>query len=215
MPQIFHPSTNTISKVSIFGGVFILAGLAYIASVVYASPYYTQANVVRDQPVQFSHKHHVDGLGIDCRYCHTTVEESAFAGIPATETCMSCHSQIWTNAPALEPVRSSYRTGESIPWVRVHDLPDFVQFNHSIHVAKGIGCVSCHGRVDQMPLTWQEHTLFMQWCLDCHRNPEVHVRPRDRVFDMAWERPDDPEYGRELLKAHRIQNKTACSYCHY
>lgn len=216
MPQIFHPSTNTLSKVSIFGGVFILTGLGWVLSELYESPYSTQAHVVRDQPVQFSHRHHAGGLGIDCRYCHTSVEETAFAGIPSTDTCMTCHSQIWTTAPELEPVRESYRSGKSIPWVRVHDLPDFVQFNHSIHVAKGIGCESCHGRVDDMPLTWREHTLFMSWCLECHREPEKFVRPRDKVFDMAWQPPAaQPELGMELVEAHHIQSKTNCSHCHY
>lgn len=215
MPQIFHPSTNTLSKVSIFGGVFILTGLGWVLSELYESPYSTQAHVVRDQPVQFSHRHHAGGLGIDCRYCHTSVEETAFAGIPSTDTCMTCHSQIWTTAPELEPVRESYRSGKSIPWVRVHDLPDYVQFNHSIHVAKGIGCESCHGRVDDMPLTWREHTLFMSWCLECHREPEKFVRPRDKVFDMAWQPPAEPEAGMKLVEAHHIQSKTNCSHCHY
>src|SRR5919108_2164066 len=134
MAQIFHPSTNTISRVSIFGAIFILAGLSWVAAVVYRSGYVTQAYVVRVQPVQFSHEHHVGGLGIDCRYCHTSVEESSFAGIPPTKTCMNCHTQIWPDSPMLEPVRESFRSGRSIEWTRVHNLPGFVYFDHSIHI---------------------------------------------------------------------------------
>ena len=146
-------------------------------------------DVAREQPVPFSHKHHVGDDGIDCRYCHTSVETSSFAGLPPTETCMSCHSQIWANAELLEPVRASFRTGKSIAWTRVHDLPDFVYFNHSIHVNKGIGCSTCHGRVDQMPLTYKVNTLYMQWCVECHRNPAQYVRPRDQVFNIAYQYP--------------------------
>jgi hypothetical protein len=158
MPQIFHPSFNVISRASIYGAVLLLAAVGWALSVVYRSSYATQVNVVRAQPVPFSHEHHVRGLGIDCRYCHTSVETSAFAGIPATETCMHCHSQIWADSPMLEPVRESFRSSVPIAWTRVHDVPDFVYFDHSIHVQKGIGCATCHGRVDQMPLTWRTET---------------------------------------------------------
>ena len=166
MAQIFHPSTNLIAKASIFGAVFMLAGAAWIGDRVQRSPYVTEAKVAREQPVPFSHKHHVQGLGLDCRYCHTTVEESAFAGMPSTKTCMTCHSQLFTDAPMLEPVRESYRTNRSVEWRRVHDLPDFTYFDHSIHVAKGVGCSTCHGRVDRMPLVWRENTLnvLRLWC---------------------------------------------------
>ena len=140
----------------------------------------------------FSHAHHVGGIGIDCRYCHTSVEKAAFAGIPPTKTCMNCHSQIWNQSPTLEPVRESYRTDKSIEWVKVHDLPDFVYFNHSAHVNKGVGCTTCHGRVDKMPLMWQEESLQMEWCLDCHRAPEKYVRPRAEVFNVAWEAAAEP-----------------------
>ena len=137
-----------------------------------------------EQPVPFSHEHHVAGLGIDCRYCHTGVEKSAFAGIPPTETCMTCHSQVWRDAPALAPVRESWATGKPLRWKRVHDLPDYVYFNHSIHVQKGVACVSCHGRVDKMPLMAKQHSLYMRWCLDCHRAPEAHQQPVSEVFVM-------------------------------
>src|SRR5437868_3977147 len=156
MAQIFHPSTNTISKVTIFGAVFIAAGVAWALGAVYRSPYVTEAQVVRHQPVPFSHEHHVSGLGIDCRYCHTSVETSRFAGIPATSVCMNCHTYIWRDAPLLEPVRESYASNRPLEWTRVHDLPNFAYFDHSIHVQKGFGCSTCHGRVDQMPLMWRE-----------------------------------------------------------
>ena len=215
MPQTFHPSMNTLSKVSIFGAVFIVAAIGWMLSVVYRSSYITQEDVVRPQPVQFSHEHHVSGLGIDCRYCHTSVEDSSFAGIPPTETCMQCHSQIWSDSPKLAPVRESFRTGQPIAWTRVHDLPDFAYFDHSIHVAKGIGCASCPGRVDQMPLLWREESLQMKWCLDCHRSPEKHVRPREHVFEMDWQAPKNkPSLAKELVAEYHIGNATNCSVCH-
>jgi len=180
--QIFPRSTNAISRASLFGPVFIAAALFWIQAEVQRSPYVTYSGVRKSQPVPFSHQHHVSGLGIDCRYCHTSVEQSSFAGIPPTKTCMNCHSQIWTSASMLEPVRASYRTGQSIEWTRIHDLPDFVYFNHSIHVHKGIGCSTCHGRIDTMPLTRKVNTLYMQWCIECHRNPERYIRPRSEVL---------------------------------
>src|SRR6267143_1242181 len=186
MAQIFHRSANTLARVSILGVVVLLAGLGAIMSEVQRSAHVTRQDEARVQNPPFSHQHHVAGLGIDCRYCHTSVETSNFAGIPPTQTCMNCHSQIWTNADMLEPVRSSFATGKPIIWSRVHRLPDFVHFNHSIHVSKGIGCASCHGRIDMMPLTYQASPLTMQWCLSCHRAPEKFVRPRNQVFNMAY-----------------------------
>ncbi len=186
MPQIFHRSFNTLSRVSIFGAVFILAFLAWAWGRYIRSSYATGAQVAVDQVVPFSHQHHVSGLGIDCRYCHTSVEESKYAGIPSTKVCMNCHSQIWLNSPLLEPVRASYRSGESIPWVRVHNLADFVYFNHSIHIKKGVGCSTCHGPVQEMPLTRQFASLNMEWCLSCHRNPAQYVRPQAEIYNMDW-----------------------------
>jgi hypothetical protein len=185
MPQIFHPSTNTIAKLSIVAVVLGVPTIG-VASYAFNLSYGINLNVPLDQPVQFSHKHHVGDDGIDCRYCHTSVEKSAYAGVPPTETCMTCHSQLWSESPLLEPVRESYRTGRPIQWERVHDLPDFAFFNHSIHLKKGIGCVSCHGRVDEMPITRKHSDLSMRWCLDCHRNPEPNLRPQSRIFDLAW-----------------------------
>ncbi|MGO9274806.1 MAG: cytochrome c3 family protein [Terriglobia bacterium] len=224
MAQIFHRSTNTISKVSIFGAVFIIAGLAAAGWMINQSSYFTRVNEPRPQPVPFSHKHHVGGLGIDCRYCHTTVETSSFAGMPPTETCMSCHSEIWTDSPMLEPVRASYRTDTSLEWIRVNQLPDYVYFNHSIHVNKGVGCATCHGRVDKMPLTWRENTLYMRWCLDCHNAPERYVRPRQAVFQMDYQPPDSEHpvlgetdqlaLGRKLVAEYKIEKLTDCYTCH-
>ena len=218
MPQTFHPSTNTIFKVVIFGAVFFVSAILWLLSALTRSPYTTRAYVARGQPVQFSHKHHVNDDGIDCRYCHVTVETSSFAGIPPTKICMNCHSELFANSPYLEPIRESWRTGMPLRWRRVHDLPDFVYFNHSIHLHKGIGCSTCHGRVDLMPLTWQVASLQMEWCLDCHRHPEKFVRPREQVFNMAWQPPDNQhELGVKLMKEYQILDSahlTSCDTCH-
>lgn len=219
MTQIFHPSMNTVSRVSIFGAVFFVLATLLIVYAIFRSPYVTQVNVVQDQPVPFSHEHHVTALGLDCRYCHTSVEKSPFAGIPPTETCMTCHSQIWTESQMLEPVRASLRNDEPIRWNRVHSLPEYVYFNHGIHVSKGIGCTSCHGRVDKMPLMWKQEPLTMEWCLDCHRHPEKNIRPKEDVFVMDWAPPVDKDQftlGRELIKAYDIpvNRLTDCYTCH-
>src|SRR5579862_9410891 len=218
MAQIFHRSTNFISRVSVFAGVF-LAGIALTGVLLAArSPYLTNQNVTRDQPIQFSHKHHVGDDGIDCRYCHTSVESSAIAGVPPTKTCMNCHSVLFNNVGYLEPVRESYRTDKSIQWVRVHRLADYVYFNHSIHVAKGVGCSTCHGRVDEMPLMFQANSLLMEWCLDCHRNTEKALRPLDKIYDMDWKAPaNQDEIGKRLAAENHIRTVnelTSCSTCH-
>src|SRR5512135_1920968 len=199
MSQIFKRSANTVSRASIFG-VIILAALAFgIVDQVQRSGWVTRAREAREQPIQFSHERHVAGNGIDCRYCHTSVEDSSFAGIPPTKTCMNCHSQIFVNSPFLEPVRASFRDNRSLEWTRVHDLPDFVYFNHGIHVNKGIGCTTCHGQVDRMPLMYQEASLQMAWCLECHTHPEAYVRPREAVFRVDYEPPANQlEVGRRL-----------------
>jgi hypothetical protein len=215
MSQIFHRSTNSLSKFSVFGALFLVSGLVWVLLEVNRSSYVTRAHEARPQPVPFSHAHHVGGLGVDCRYCHTSVERAAYAGIPPTKTCMNCHSQIWSQSPTLEPVRASFRSDKSIEWTRVHDLPDFVYFNHSAHVNKGVGCSTCHGRVDQMPLMWQEKSLQMEWCLDCHRHPERYLRPKAEVFNIAWNPPaDQEEKGRDLVKRYAVHTRTTCSTCH-
>ena len=214
MAQIFHRSTNTISRVSVFGGIGIIAVLVTTLAAINRSSYVTDVGVARTQPVQFSHKHHVSDDGIDCRYCHTSVEESSFAGIPSTKICMNCHTQIWAESPILAPVRESFRTGKSLEWTRVNNLPGFVYFDHSIHVHKGVGCATCHGRVDQMPLMWRENTLYMEWCLECHRNPERFVRPREQVFSMDWQPPSDQiALGQKLVQQYKIESLTSCSVC--
>jgi len=215
MSQIFRPSANTLSKLSLFGALSAVAGLILVAMVVGRSSYVTRANEFIEQPIQFSHLHHVKDDGIDCRYCHTSVETAAFAGIPPTKTCMNCHSQLFNTAPILEPVRASFRDDTPIRWVRVHDLPDFVYFNHSIHVKKGVGCETCHGRVDEMPLMRQQNSLQMEWCLDCHRAPEKYVRPRSEITTMGY-RPTVPQavLGAELVKEYDIHPNTNCSTCH-
>jgi hypothetical protein len=215
MAQTFHRSANTVFVVSLIGLVLVVAGLTALAYALQDSPYVTRAFIEREQPIQFSHERHVAGNGIDCRYCHTSVETSSFAGIPPTKTCMNCHSQIFSTSPFLEPVRASFRDNRSLEWTRVHDLPDFVYFNHSIHINKGVGCSTCHGRVDLMPLTWKVASLQMEWCLNCHRNPEQYVRPREAVFQMDYEAPSNQlELGAQLVKAYDIRSLTNCSTCH-
>ena len=189
MAQIFDRSSNALARMSLVLTGLIVIALGVTLDQLQRSPWVTRQGQRPDQPVPFSHKHHVQGLGLQCQYCHTTVEKSSYAGIPPTRTCMNCHAQIWTNAALLQPVRDSWYTGQSIPWIKVHDLPDFVYFNHSIHVNKGIGCESCHGPVDQMPLTYEQNTLQMEWCLNCHRNPAKNLRPTSQVYNMDWKNP--------------------------
>ncbi|HTF88490.1 MAG TPA: cytochrome c3 family protein [Planctomycetota bacterium] len=222
MTQIFHKGFNTLSKASIVVGG--LAAVTLLAAVLASNrtPYISLVDVSREQPVPFSHKHHVGGMGIDCRYCHTSVEESAQASIPTTKTCMTCHSMIWTNAAMLEPIRQSYQSDRSIEWLKVHDLPDFAYFNHSIHIKQGVGCQTCHGQVDQMPLMMRKNTLNMEWCLSCHREPEKYLRPREQVFNMNWDIHTDPatqgktqeQLGAELVTLYNVQKLTNCSTCH-
>jgi hypothetical protein len=218
MSQLFHHGANAIARFTIFGADFVVAFLGWVGFELNSSAWVTRIAQQRQQPVPFSHEHHVGGLGLDCRYCHTTVETSSFANIPPTKTCMNCHSQIWLTSATLEPVRASFRTGTSIQWTRVHDLPDFVYFNHSIHIDKGIGCESCHGRIDLMPLTRQVNTLEMSWCLDCHRAPEKYVRPREFVTTMGYHPAGDQvEIGLRLVKQYGIQDArtlTSCNTCH-
>ncbi len=218
MRQLFNPSANTVVRVALLVIVLVAGGGLTALLTIAKSPYVTLQTVSINQPVPFSHKHHVTGLGIDCRHCHYSVERSSFAGIPPTKTCMTCHSQIWNEAPMLEPVRASYRDDASIEWVRVHDLPDFVYFNHSIHLSKGVGCASCHGRVDLMPLMYKAKTLQMTFCMDCHWHPEMNLRPKSEITNMAWEPPADPEehlqMAMQLAKEYDVQSKVSCSVCH-
>ena len=235
MPQIFDRSSNALARMSLILTGLIVIALGVTLDQLQRSPWVTRQGQRADQPVPFSHKHHVTGLGIQCQYCHTTVERSSYAGIPPTKTCMNCHAQIWTNAAMLEPIRFSFSSGESLKWTRVHDLPDFVYFNHSIHISKGVGCYSCHGQVDEMPLMYQENTLQMEWCLNCHREPEKFLRPKQEVFNMKYQQPsrenpvevmiggkkqsftDQLVLGSALRNEYHLrtsQDITSCSTCH-
>jgi hypothetical protein len=233
--QIFPRSSNAIARASLVGLVFVVAVLSWVVLELERTPFITNQGVRKSQPVPFSHKHHVTGLGIDCRYCHTSVETSSFAGIPPTKTCINCHAQIWTNALYLEPVRESFRSGRSIEWTRVNQLPNFVYFNHSIHINKGVGCNTCHGPIDQMQLTYQYASLQMEFCLDCHRAPEKYIRPRDQVFNMRYEPPMNDPLGKndvffnghdyndqialgnalkDAYKVRSVKDITSCNTCH-
>jgi hypothetical protein len=217
MTQIFPRWFDPLARFAIVGGALLVPAAAIAIGIFYRSSYVTAAHAPTEQTVPFSHAHHVGQLGIDCRYCHTTVESAAFAGIPPTETCMHCHEQIWVGSQTLAPVRESWKSGTPLRWQRVHSLPGFVYFNHSIHVAKGVGCAECHGRVDRMPLTWQEKPLTMTWCLECHRDPAEHLRPRSEVFNLAWARTDADSPGKELAERYRVKDSralTSCSTCH-
>ncbi|HVT59096.1 MAG TPA: cytochrome c3 family protein [Thermoanaerobaculia bacterium] len=216
--QVFHRSANSIAKLSIVVVAALVAFSGWLGLELFRSSYITRQGEIHEQPVPFSHEHHVAGLGLDCRYCHTSVETSGFAGLPPSATCMNCHRQIWTNADLLEPVRASYANNVPLRWTRVHKLPEYVYFNHSVHVAKGMGCVTCHGQVDQMPLMYQESPLTMEWCIACHRDPAQNVRPRSEVFNMKWQPPADPRVAAvkrvEWARAVNLRSLTSCSTCH-
>jgi hypothetical protein len=220
MAQIFSRHANSYVKASIVLALVLVAAIFGSADRLARSPYVTRVDTLREQPIQFSHQHHVGGIGIDCRYCHTSVEKAASAGIPPTKTCMNCHSQIWSTAPILEPVRASFRNDTNLEWIRVNDLPDFVYFNHQIHVKQGVGCDTCHGPVDKMPLMYQAKSLLMEWCLECHRAPEQFIRPRAEVFNMNYRLPSgvtQVEQGLRLKQEYGIATRehlTSCSVCH-
>ncbi len=216
MAAIFTPRADLAAKLILLGiAVAGVGGLGWW----WLWPRMDYARHVRwtvEQPVPFSHKHHVAGLGLDCRYCHTSVEVSSNAGMPPTYTCMTCHSQIWTNAAILAPVRDSLASGIPIKWQRITDLPDYVYFNHSIHIAKGIGCQSCHGKIETMPLTFKAKTLTMAFCLSCHRNPAPNLRPRSAIYDTDWHRTPDTPSPAALMALYHIPNRklTDCTICH-
>ena len=211
---LFPPWTTTAFRV-----VLGLLGVGVVSAVVgpmifVRSPLFTGQAAPVAQPLQFDHRHHVNDAGVDCRYCHLTAETGASAGYPPTEVCMSCHGQIWNQSPLLAPVRASSFTGHALPWRRVNRLPDYVYFNHSIHVNKGVGCVTCHGRVDQMPEVMQSATLTMSFCVDCHRDPAPHLRPRERVTELGWTAEDPVAVGREVAQALDVHARTSCTACH-
>jgi hypothetical protein len=215
MAAVFPPWSNTAFRVAIatavIGGFGALSAPMIWARTPWARD---QWNAV-DQPVEFDHRHHTRDDGIDCRYCHNTVDRAATAGFPSTEKCMGCHAQVWNQSPMLEVVRRSYFSGASIPWNRVTQLPGYVYFNHSIHVTKGFGCASCHGRVDEMAAVRQAATLTMGFCLDCHRSPERFIRPLDQITNMGWSAGERQlELGRELVRERGIRSLTSCTTCH-
>lgn len=215
MAQLFTQRENRFLKAAVVVVLMSLAGAGAVTYALWWSPYMTRVGVVIDQPVPFSHAHHVGGLVIDCRYCHTTVETAASAGMPPTETCMTCHSQIWRDTPALAPVRESLLNGVPIAWNRVYDLPEFTYFDHSIHVRKGVACVTCHGRVDRMPLIYRATDLYMKTCLECHRDPQpLLVRP-EAVF-RPTARPILSAGDRESAEPFHVNvtQLTDCSVCH-
>jgi hypothetical protein len=212
MAAVFPPWANTATHI-VLGGIAVgLVGAVTAPIVAARSPYATGKGDPLLQPIAFDHRHHVRDDGIDCLYCHDAAERSPYAGVPATERCMGCHNQIWNDTPSIAPLRDSAMTGQPIRWQRVHSLPDFVYFDHSIHVNRGIGCVSCHGRVDDMAAVYQVHRLTMSWCLDCHRNPEPHLRPRDRITSMTW--AGDPAELDQLARQYQPRHLTHCSTCH-
>jgi hypothetical protein len=213
-PFVFPRWAN---KTRALAGVLLGAAPLYLTGLVWygASPKTTDVGYEPKQPVPYSHALHVGQLGLDCRSCHNTVEEAAHAAIPATQTCMNCHQTVHTKSDKLAPVRASWETNDPVEWVKVHDLPDYVYFNHSAHVTRGVGCVSCHGRIDQMEEVFQQEPLSMGWCLDCHRNPEPNLRPPEKATDMNWTPPGDASsYGATLRKQNNINPPTDCSTCH-
>lgn len=228
MPQVFHRNSNQRSKIAIIVIVLLVFTAFSAANIWYWGPGVSGQEKPVVQPVQFTHEHHVGGLGIDCRYCHFNVERAGLAQVPPTRVCMNCHSQMYTDAQILEPVRESWRSDMPIPWVKVHNLSDFVYFNHSAHINKGIGCNECHGRVDTMPLMYQASSLHMAWCLQCHMDPDKYVRPKNEVTNMAYNHPkaaDDKAIvlagptekkvsQHELATMYNVQSKTSCSTCH-
>ena len=215
MRALFPPGSNSLFRLILLGTAAALVALVALPMIYVRSPLHTDEGHLVAQPIDFDHRHHVADDGIDCRYCHATVESSPSAGLPSTDVCLGCHAQIWNQSPLLAPVRQSFFDAEPLRWNRVYRLPDFVYFDHAIHVAKGVGCESCHGRVDQMPAIRQEAPLTMGWCLDCHRDPAPHLRPREAITAMGW-RPagDARQLGEKLAAEYHVQTRTSCTACH-
>jgi hypothetical protein len=217
LPQVFLPRANLFYRAFLRGALVLSLAGAIVWYQMYRSPFVTEVKMPIGQPVPFSHRHHVGELKMDCRYCHTSVEKSSFAGVPSTQICMTCHSRLFTGSPLLQRVRESAATGRPILWNRVHILPDYVYFDHSIHVNKGVGCTTCHGQVNEMALTWKSNTLFMQWCLQCHRDPQNLQRPLAQIYSLSWKPgADQQRLGAELAMQHHLETEhlTNCSVCH-
>lgn len=215
MPQIFPRKANILPHLSLAGalagGIFAIFFVWY-----YFSPEYTDVGYAPEQPVEYSHRLHVGELGLDCQYCHTNVKDASHSNVPATQTCMNCHSQIRTESLKLLPVRESWATGQSIEWIKVHKLPDYARFSHAVHTNNGVGCESCHGRIDQMEVVFQSEPLSMGWCLECHNSPEQYIRPNSEITTMGYEHPDDfVQQNLQRIEAEDIQPPVNCSACHY
>ncbi len=215
MAQIFSPRANTIAPLLIVGVGMLAGGGLGLVLVSDNTSLVTNEDVVVEQPIPFSHDHHVGEIGLDCRYCHSSVEVSRSAGIPSSQLCMNCHNELFADAEMLEPLRASVSENKPIEWNRVHDMPDYVYFDHSIHLTKGIGCASCHGPVDEMPLMRKTESMTMRWCVDCHRDPGQNVRPREEVFNMKWKPGHDFDEERErLIEEYGVESRMSCSTCH-
>jgi len=215
MSALFSPRSNGLFRLALVVLVGGAAGTLGALMLYWRVPYGTGQFDAVAQPVQFDHRHHVQDDLIDCRYCHTSVDRAPSAGIPPTELCLNCHSQVWNKSPLLDLVRASWFANRPVPWIRVHKLPDFVYFNHAIHVTKGVGCAVCHGRVDQMPAVEQVQPLSMGWCLECHRNPYANLRPLEQVTNLAWQPEGDPvALGKELARKYDVHPRTSCTTCH-
>lgn len=214
MAQVFPKWANRVPKRLLISLIILLNSVVF-GVWYFFSPEFTNVGYAPEQPVPFSHQQHVGEIGLDCQYCHTQVFDTEHANIPATQTCMNCHTQIATDSENLAPVRESWESGNPIEWTKVHNLPDYAVFDHSSHVNVGVGCESCHGRVDQMETVFQAEPLSMSWCIDCHREPEKHVRPVSEVTTMGYEAEDQLDVGRELVAKHNIRAPQYCQGCHY
>jgi hypothetical protein len=211
---LYSPSSNSLLAAGLVIALALLVGAPLAMWIYVRTPYNSRVGEATVQPVMFDHRHHVADDGIDCRYCHYTVERSPYAGVPPTAVCMNCHSQIWSSSVQLRPVRESYFYGKLLVWPRVTSLPDFVYFNHAIHVRRGIGCASCHGRVDRMAAVYKAEPMNMSWCLSCHRDPAAYLRPEDHITDMDWNPPNQREIGERIQRERKIAPPTNCTACH-
>lgn len=217
MSYLFPKSANRL-PLQIIIYLFVLGGIVTAATTYYATPKYTRVGYAPDQPVPFSHALHAGQLGIDCRYCHSNVEIAGHANVPTSQTCMNCHNQIKVDSPLLAPIRASYESGDPVPWVRIHEVPDYAYFNHAVHVARGVSCVSCHGQINEMEVVHHSKPLSMAWCLECHRAPELHIRDPKHVTDLDWKHPGGEaariEEARAFIHDWNVKPPLSCSGCH-
>lgn len=214
MAQLFPEWSNRVPRVLLMGIILLVTTIVFVFWY-FASPKYLDVGYAPKQPIDFSHQLHAGQLGIDCRYCHASVEVSAVASIPSTQTCMNCHTQIQPGSDLLVELHESWLSGDAIEWVKVHDIPDYSYFNHAAHVNVGVGCASCHGRIDRMEVVMQTQPLSMGWCLDCHNNPEPHLRPVDQITNMGWQAPENQfELASQIIARKNIAPPVYCNACH-